>query len=99
MPKLPINQFVRREAILFLALLFTGLFLLPAAIYTVGQVVFGAYGGMGIADFYQGIFSRVGNGDGVAWFLILSLYIGLQSLRLTIRLFRRSRRDAIARSG
>ena len=99
MIKLPINKAVRRETILFLVLLLVGLLLLPAAIYAVGQSVFGEYGGTGIADFYRGIFSRVSDGDSVVWFLVLSLYIGLQSLRLTIWLFRRSRRDPVARSG
>lgn len=97
-PKPQISSVARGEAIFLLACVFFGLFLLPAGIYTVGQMIFGDYGGTGIAEFYGRIYSGIGNGDGIIWFLVLSPYIGLQTLRLTIRLFRRSRKRALARS-
>ena len=93
------NTLAQREAILFLATLLFSLFLLPAAIYLVGQAVFGDYSGTGIAEFYGRIYSGIGAGDGVIWFLVLSLYLGLQMLRLTIWLFRRNRRRLSTRSG
>jgi len=98
-PKNKENNPARREAILFLATLLFGLFLLPAAIYLVGQAVFGDYSGTGIAEFYGRIYSGLGSGDSVIWFLVLSLYLGLQMLRLTIWLFRRNRRRLSTRSG
>jgi uncharacterized membrane protein len=93
------NTPARRESILFLATLLFGLFFLPAAIYLVGQAVFGEYSGTGIAEFYGRIYSGLGTGDGVIWFLILSLYLGVQMLRLTIWLFRRNRRRLISPPG
>ena len=79
-----------REAILFALLLLTGLVVLPVAIYTVGQSVFGDYGGTGIADFLKRIYRGILDGHGVIWFLVLSPYLGWQLLRLTIWLFRRT---------
>ena len=98
-PKNQKNILARQEAILFLATLLFGLFLLPAAIYLVGQAVFGDYSGTGIAEFYGRIYSGIGTGNGAIWFLVLSLYLGLQMLRLTIWLFRRNRRRLGTRSG
>ena len=79
-----------REALLFLTLLLVGLLLLPIAIYVVGQLVFGEYSGLGLTDFFEGIYRGLPSGDGVVWFLVLSPYLGWQVLRLTIWLFRRS---------
>jgi hypothetical protein len=90
---------VWREATLFLATLLFGLFILPAAIYVVGQAVFGDYSGTGITEFYGRIYSGIGAGDGFIWFLVLSLYLGLQMLRLTIWLFRQNRQHLSTRSG
>ena len=97
-PKNQKHILARREAILFLATLLVGLGLLPAAIYLVGQAVFGDYSGTGITEFYGRIYSGIGAGDGFIWFLVLSLYLGLQMLRLTIWLFRRNRRRLSTRS-
>lgn len=79
-----------REALLFLTLLLVGLLLLPVAIYGVGQLVFGEYGGLGLSDFLERIYLGLALADGVVWFLVLSPYLGWQVLRLTIWLFRRN---------
>ena len=83
-----IGQSAKREAILFAACLVFGLLILPAAIFLVGQAVFGDYGGGGIGDFYGGLQQRIRNGDLVVWFLVLSPYLFWQVLRLTILTFR-----------
>lgn len=87
-----------REAMLFLALLLVGLLLLPVAIYVVGQLVFGQYGGLGLTGFFERIYRGLPSGDGVVWFLVLSPYLGWQVLRLTIWLFRRSAPPVTSRS-
>lgn len=87
-----------REALLFLGLLLVGLLLLPAAIYIVGQLVFGEYGGLGLIDFFARIYRGLPSGDGIVWFLIMSPYLGWQVLRLTLWLFRRSAPPATTRS-
>lgn len=83
------SQLAKREFVLFAACLAFGLLLLPAAIYLVGQAIFGDYGGDGIGQFYGGLASRIRDGDLVVWFLVLSPYLFLQILRITFRLFRR----------
>ena len=98
-PKNRKESLARREAILFLATFLFGLFLLPAAIYLVGQAVFGDYSGTGVAEFYGRIYGGIGSGDGFMWFLVLSLYLGVQMLRLTIWIFRRNRQRLSTRSG
>lgn len=77
-----------RETALFLMCLFSGVLLLPIAIYLVGQNIFGDYGGAGFAEFYGDLHSQVRNGELVVWFLILSPYLLWQSLRVTFALFR-----------
>ncbi len=57
---------------------------MPVVIYQVGQLVFGAYGGLGYGSFFGTLTGKVMRGDAVAWFLILSPYLGWQSLRLMI---------------
>ena len=86
------NPAVRKEAILFVALLFVGIVLLPLAIFLVGQLVFGTYGGAGYGDFFGSISARLRGLDGVAWFLVLSPYLAWQCLRLTILAWRRAGR-------
>lgn len=85
---------IRKEAILFIILLFVGIVLLPLAVFLVGQLVFGAYGGAGYGDFFGSISARLRGLDGVAWFLVLSPYLALQCLRLTIKAWRRTSRPA-----
>jgi hypothetical protein len=73
-----------REAALFLGLLFFGIVLLPIAIYLVGGEVFGEYGGQGFGSFFGALSGRIRAGETVAWFLVLSPYLGWQVLRLTV---------------
>ena len=84
----------RREALLFLAMLLIGVGLLPAVIYIVGQSIFGEYGGSGIFDFFERIYAGIASGENVIWFLVASPYLVVQLLRLTFRLFRRSKQLA-----
>ena len=80
--KTSIRRVITREAALLLGFLFLGLVLLPVAIYLVGQAIFGEYGGGGFAHFYSALSSRIRGGDTAAWFLVLSPYLGWQTLRL-----------------
>lgn len=77
-----VRRTITREAALLLGFLFLGLVLLPVAIYLVGQAIFGDYGGGSFSHFYSELSSRIRAGDGAAWFLVLSPYIGWQTLRL-----------------
>lgn len=81
--KSSIKQIALRETALFLGLLFFGLVLLPVVIYLVGGEVFGSYGGYGFGGFFGAISSKIRNGEAVAWFLVLSPYLGWQMVRLT----------------
>jgi hypothetical protein len=78
------RQIATKEIALLSGLLFVGLVLVPIAVFFVGQAVFGTYGGVGYADFFATLSSKVRNGDFVAWVLILSPYLGWQCLRLTV---------------
>lgn len=71
-----------KETALLTGLLFVGFVLMPVAIYSVGESVFGEYSGAGYSDFFSTLSAKVRSGDAVAWFLILSPYIGWQFLRL-----------------
>ena len=71
-----------REAILLVVLLLAGLLLLPVAIFLVGDIVFGDYGGDGYGQFFEAILSRLAGGDGFAWFLVLSPYLVVQLFRM-----------------
>ena len=93
MSTLPVNlspQF-RKEAALFVALAFVGIVILPIAIYFVGQAIFGAYAGTGYSDFFGAISAKLRRLDSVAWFLVLSPYLFLQCLRLTVFAWRQAR--------
>jgi len=78
----PFRQRATKEVALFAGLLFIGLVVVPIIIYKVGQSVFGSYGGDGFAEFFATLSGKVRGGDAVAWFLILSPYLGWQCLRL-----------------
>ena len=86
-----IKKIAIRESALFVGLLFVGFVLLPVAIYLVGQDVFGAYGGAGYGDFFGTLSEKVRNGDSVAWFLILSPYLGWLCVRLAALAWRASK--------
>ena len=77
-----VRRAITREAGLLLGLLFVGLVLLPVAVYIVGQAIFGDYGGGTYGHFYSHLSSRIRGADPAAWFLILSPYLGMQTLRL-----------------
>ena len=81
------NATTRKELLLFLILLLVGLFILPAAIYFVGSLIFGAYGGTGFSAFYGMLHSELRAGEPAVWFLVLSPYILWQLLRLTFHAF------------
>ena len=71
-----------REAALFVGLLFLGFVVVPILIYLIGPRLLGDFGGVGYADFFNGISTRIRQGDTAAWFFILSPYLAIQSLRL-----------------
>lgn len=71
-------------------LLFLGLTVMPLLIYNVGQAVFGTYGGLGYSDFFGTLSTKIRSADIVAWFLVLSPYLGWQCLRLMLFAWRKS---------
>jgi hypothetical protein len=79
-----IKRVALREIALFLGLLFFGLVILPIGIYLVGGEVFGSYAGAGFGDFFGALSGKIRSGEAVAWFLVLSPYIGVQIIRLTM---------------
>ena len=79
-----LRQRATKELAILAGLLFLGLVVVPIIIFQVGQTVFGAYGGIGYGDFYGTLSAKVRSGDSVAWFLVLSPYLGWQCLRLLI---------------
>lgn len=85
---------LRREALLCLVCLLFGLLILPLLVFVVGQTIFGEFAGGGLGVFYTGIHSMLRSGNVVVWFLVLSPYLILQTLRLTVGLFRIARRQA-----
>ena len=72
----------RKEAALLLGLLFLGFVIMPIAIFWVGQKVLGQFGGHGYAEFFGALSGRIRSGDLIAWFFVLSPYLGWQVLRL-----------------
>jgi len=79
-----VRQRATKELAYLTGFLFLGLVIVPIIIFQVGQAVFGAYGGAGYGDFFGTLSAKVRSGDSVAWFLILSPYLGWQCLRLLI---------------
>lgn len=73
-------------------MLFLGCVLLPLAIWYVGNIVFGPYGGSGYGDFFSSLSSRLRAGDLVAWFLVFSPWLALQVVRLAVFGWRRARK-------
>ena len=80
--KSPLPKTLKKEAALFVALLFVGLVLLPVLVWFVGKAIFGAYGGHGFADFFGNLSGRIRSGNLGAWFLVLSPWLALQIIRL-----------------
>lgn len=81
---------IRNEAILAGLLLAFGLFILPVAIYFVGQQIIGEYEGNGAVGLVLALWSALVRADGVAWILVLSPYLVIQLLRLTWKIWRRA---------
>lgn len=94
MPTAPssLRQRITRETALFVGLLFTGFVLLPIAIWLVGDALFGDYGGAGYKGFFSLLSGKIREGDVVAWFLILSPYLGVSVIRLMARGWRLARK-------
>ena len=78
-----IGRHLRREAILFAAMLAVGL-LLPVAIYFTGQLLLGDYSedGAGVGHLYGDVFADLAAGSPFAWGLILGPWLGIQLVRL-----------------
>ena len=79
---------LRNEAILAGLLLAFGLFILPVAIYFVGQQIIGDYEGGGAVGLVLELWSALVRADAVAWVLVLSPYFVVQLLRLTWKIWR-----------
>ena len=79
---------VKNEAILAGLLLALGLFVLPVAIYFVGQQIIGEYEGGGVIGLVLALWSALVRADAVAWILVLSPYLVVQLLRLTWKIWR-----------
>ena len=77
-----LSTLLKKEAAVFLVLLFVGLVLLPICIWFVGNAVFGAYDGAGYSDFFGTLSGKIRPGNLVAWFLVLSPWIVWHCLRL-----------------
>ncbi len=87
-----LKKTAKKESALFLCLLFTGLLILPLAVYLVGKSVFGEYGGTGFSAFYGALHSAIRAGDPVVLFLVLSPYAIWQLSRFTAWAFKQSLR-------
>ena len=84
---------IKRELVLAGSLLGLGFFVLPGAVYLVGQTVVGEYpadGGM--LALAVDIWADMFRGNPLALVLVLSPYGIVQLLRLSRRLWRRQRR-------
>lgn len=81
-PALP--RVVRRELILFGALLLAGLVLVPPAIYQTGQLLLGEYSteGHGLLHLYGQIYGDLAAGRAIAWLLVLGPWLGVTLVRL-----------------
>ena len=71
-------------------MLLLGMVLLPVAIWFVGNLVFGSYGGTGYGDFFNSLSGKRRSGNLVAWFLVLSPYLGIQVVRFALAGWRRA---------
>ncbi|MEM1174663.1 MAG: hypothetical protein AAGA33_12490 [Pseudomonadota bacterium] len=78
------------EIALFAAFLFFGFLILPFAIYVVGGVVFGDYSG-GYGQFFGRMSRGLVDGHWPTWFLVLSPYLLVQIVRLSLLGLRRTR--------
>lgn len=91
-----VKKRIVNELLLFAALLFFGFIIMPILIYLVGGQVFGEFDG-GYGQFFGQLARRIVNANPVAWFLILSPWLGIQVLRATwfaMRVTGRKRADS-----
>ena len=77
-----VKKRIVNELLLFAALLFFGFIIMPGLIYLVGGQVFGEFEG-GYGQFFGQLARRIVSGNLIAWFLILSPWLGIQVLRAT----------------
>ena len=52
--------------------------------------VFGEYGGNGYGEFFSSLSGKIRSGDRVSWFLVLSPYLAILTIRLTAWGWRRT---------
>jgi len=83
------RDIITREVALFVGLLFVGFVLMPIAMYWLGQLLLGEFGGSGYADFYGTLSAKFRNLDSATWFLVLSPWLLWQVARLTVYGWRR----------
>ena len=77
----------RYELVLLAACLGLGAFILPFAVYFVGVLIFGEFGSGGLMDFYASVQFNIWTLNPVVWFLVLSPYLVVQTIRLTYRCY------------
>lgn len=82
------KRIIAREFLLFFALALVGFIAVPLAVFSIGSVILGAFGGDGFSEFFSGLGASLLAGDLSAWFLVLSPYLGAQCLRLAWRTLR-----------
>lgn len=83
---------IKRELVLAGSLLGLGFFVLPGAVYIVGQTVVGEYpADGGVLALTVNIWANMVRGDPLALVLVFSPYGIVQLLRLSGRLWRRQR--------
>lgn len=87
---MPDASTLKREALLAAILLGLGLFILPPAVYWVGQQIVGDYeSDAGLLGLVGQIWSDFFSGAPAAWLLVASPYAFVQLLRLAIHVKRR----------
>ena len=92
----PISKILVNELLLFAGLLFFGFIIMPGFIYLIGGQVFGDFEG-GYGQFFGQLTRRLIDGNPVTWFLVLSPWLGILTIRITwlaLRLTAAKRPDA-----
>jgi len=85
------NTTWKRELAIASGMLAFGLFLLPAAIYVVGQQLIGDYApGLGLLALAESIWIDLLALRLPAWILVLSPYVAVQSVRWVRRVWQRN---------
>ena len=87
---MPLTSSLKKEALLAAVLLGIGLFVLPPAVYWVGQQIVGPYeSDAGLLGLVGQIWSEFFRGAPAAWLLVASPYAFVQLLRLAVHAKRR----------